>query len=80
MGCSLKGSPPTKLDRFCKVGAGTTVHCPEFRDIRYSGVLNIYTIKWDLSWYMDFVIKHNYVRYWECPLMECLLYFAKSIP
>ena len=49
----LKGAPPTMSvtrDRFCTVGTSTTVRCPEFRDVRYSGAVNIRTF----SWYMDY--------------------------
>ena len=40
-------------DRFCMVGASTTVHCPEFRDVRYSGAVNILFYR-TFSWYMDY--------------------------
>ena len=39
-------------DRFCRVGASTTVRCPEFRDVRYSGAVNILFYR-TFSWYMD---------------------------
>ena len=39
-------------DRFCMVGASTTVRCPEFRDVRYSGAVNIQFYR-TFSWYMD---------------------------
>ena len=51
-----KRGPPTMsvtLDRFCMVGASTTVRCPEFRDVRYSGDVNIQFYR-TFSWYMDY--------------------------
>ena len=43
-GVWLKRAPPTMSvtrDRFCTVGASTTVRCPELRDVGYSGAVNI---------------------------------------
>ena len=40
-------------DRFCTVGASTTVRCPEFRDVRYSGAVNILFYR-TFSWYIDY--------------------------
>ena len=60
-------------DRFCTVGASTTVRCPEFRDIRYSGTVNILFYR-TFSWYMDYCSLLGICPLLGCPLMENLLY------
>ena len=54
-------------DRFCTVGASTTVRCPEFRDVRYSGAVNILFYR-TFSWYMDY-----------CPLLGICLLLGVSV-
>ena len=46
--------------------------------VRYSGVSNV-LIVYNISWYIACCPLNETVRYWECPLIEVLLYIVLKV-